>query len=70
VLVGGLQTLYLTGDQLGFAAGRGFWGTISDLNDNFATIGLAIVGVFIVAWLISYGIYRVKRCDDRGASPT
>jgi high-affinity nickel-transport protein len=70
VLVGGLQILDLTGDQLGFTAGRGFWGAIGDLNDNFATIGLAIVSIFIVAWLISYGIYRVKRYDERGASPT
>ena len=61
VLVGGLQTLNLTGDQLGLTADRGFWRAIGDLNENFATIGLVIVGLFIAAWLVSYGLYRVKR---------
>lgn len=61
VLVGGLQTLNLTGDQLGLTADRGFWRAIGDINENFATIGLVIVGLFIAAWLVSYGLYRVKR---------
>jgi len=69
VVVGGLEALNLIGDQLGLTEGGGFWGAIGDINDNFGTIGYAIVGLFIVAWLISYVVYRVNRYDDIEASP-
>ena len=70
LVVGGLQTLNLIGDQLGLVDRGGFWGFIGELNDNFAVLGFMIVGIFIAAWLISCGIYLVKRYDDLGASPT
>ena len=64
VIVGGLETLNLIGDQLGLTAGGGFWGAIGALNDNFGLLGYAIVGIFIVSWLVSYLVYRVNRYDD------
>ncbi|MGO9721878.1 MAG: HoxN/HupN/NixA family nickel/cobalt transporter [Methylocella sp.] len=64
VIVGGLETLNLTGDQLGLTDGAGFWGVIGSLNDNFSILGYVIVGIFIVAWLISYVVYRVNRYDE------
>ncbi len=64
VVVGGLEVLNLIGDQLGLTDGGGFWGVIGSLNDNFGVLGFAIVGIFIVAWLISYVIYRVNRFDE------
>jgi high-affinity nickel-transport protein len=64
VVVGGLETLNLIGDQLGLIDGRGFWAAISRLNHRFAVLGLVIVGLFIAAWLISYGLYRVKRSSS------
>ena len=51
VVVGGLETLNLIGDQLGLTDGGGFWGAIGDLNDNFGTLGYIIVGVFALAWV-------------------
>jgi high-affinity nickel-transport protein len=69
-VVGGLQTLYLIGDRLGLISGGGFWVAISDLNNNFGTLGALIVGVFIAAWLLSYVAYRLTRHDDVGTSPT
>ena len=69
VLVGGLESLDVIGDQLGFADTEGFWRAISDLNHNFAMLGLVIVGIFITAWLVSYAIYRVKRYDGPAGSP-
>jgi high-affinity nickel-transport protein len=53
VIVGGLETLNLIGDQLGLTDGGGFWGAIGSLNDNFGVLGYVIVGVFVAAWLIS-----------------
>jgi nickel/cobalt transporter (NiCoT) family protein len=64
VVVGGLETLNLIGDQLGLTDGGGFWGAIGDLNDNFGVLGYGIVGIFVIAWLISWAVYRAKGYDD------
>ncbi len=64
VVVGGLETLNLIGDQLGLTDGGGFWGAIGSLNDNFGVLGYLIVGIFIGAWLISYLVYRANRYDE------
>ncbi len=63
VVVGGLEALNLIGDQLGLTGGSGFWGAIGAINDNFGILGYAIVGIFVVSWLISFAIYRIKRYD-------
>jgi len=70
VVVGGLETLNLIGDQLGLTDGGGFWGAIGSLNDNFGLLGFAIVGLFVVAWLISYVVYRANRYDEIEVWPT
>jgi high-affinity nickel-transport protein len=64
VVVGGLETLNLIGDQLGLTDGGGFWGMIGALNDNFGEIGYLIIGIFALAWLVSFVVYRLKRYDD------
>jgi nickel/cobalt transporter (NiCoT) family protein len=64
VVVGGLETLNLIGDQLGLTDGGGFWGAIGDLNDNFGVLGYVIVGIFIAAWAISWIVYRARRYDE------
>jgi high-affinity nickel-transport protein len=63
VLVGGIEALGLISDQLGLSDGGGFWGAIGSLNDNFGVLGYLIVGIFILAWLVSYVVYRAKRYD-------
>jgi nickel/cobalt transporter (NiCoT) family protein len=68
VVVGGLETLNLIGDQLGLTDAGGFWGAVGSLNDNFGVLGYLIVGIFIAAWLVSYVIYRVNRYDEIEAS--
>jgi high-affinity nickel-transport protein len=68
VVVGGLETLNLIGDQLGLTDAGGFWGAIGSLNDNFGVLGYLIVGIFSTAWLVSYVVYRVNRYDEIEAS--
>jgi high-affinity nickel-transport protein len=63
VVVGGLETLNLIGDQLGLTDSGGFWAAIGAVNDNFGTLGYLIVGIFAASWLISFVIYRLKRYD-------
>ncbi|MBB5464225.1 HoxN/HupN/NixA family high-affinity nickel-transporter [Paraburkholderia sp. CI2] len=62
VLIGGIEALGLLADQLSFKGG--FWDVIGALNDNFNNLGFIIIGVFIVAWLASFFIYRMKGYDD------
>lgn len=62
VLIGGIEGLGLIGDQLGLEGW--FWNAIGALNDNFNGLGFAIIGVFILAWVVSLLIYRYARLDD------
>src|SRR5271157_2480598 len=64
VIVGGLETLNLIGDQLGLSDGGGFWGAIGSLNDNFGVLGYLIIGIFIASWLISWVVYRARGYDE------
>ena len=64
IVVGGLETLNLIGDELGFTEGGGFWGTIGALNDNFGALGYIIIGIFVVSWIGSVAFYRFKRYDE------
>jgi high-affinity nickel-transport protein len=64
VLVGGLETLNLIGDQLGLTDRGGFWGAVGAINDNFGMLGYLIVGVFVVAWALSALVYRWKGYDE------
>ncbi|QBR02171.1 HoxN/HupN/NixA family nickel/cobalt transporter [Paraburkholderia pallida] len=67
VLIGGIETLGLLGDQ--FNLKGAFWDVIGMLNDNFNDLGFIIIGVFILAWLLSFAIYRMKGYDDLPANP-
>ena len=64
VLIGGLETLNLVGDQFGLTDGGGFWGAIGDINDNFGLLGYFIIGVFALSWIGSVLVYRYIRYDD------
>ena len=55
-LVGGIKALGLLGAQLDLSGW--FWDGIGALNDGFNSLGFAIIGVFIAAWVGSVLIYR------------
>ena len=61
LVVGGIEGLGLLQSELNF--GGGFWDQIGLLNDHFGYIGFAIIGIFLVSWLVSTILYRVKRYD-------
>ena len=63
VIVGGLEALGLIGDQLGLTDQGVFWGAIGTINNNFGILGYLIVGAFLVSWLVSMIIYRIKGYD-------
>ena len=62
LLIGGIEVLGLVGDE--FELKGAFWKMMDSLNGNFGTIGFVIIGVFVVSWLASLLIYRLKRYDD------
>jgi nickel/cobalt transporter (NiCoT) family protein len=64
VLIGGLETLNLIGDQLGLTDGGGFWGAIGAINDNFGVLGYVIIGIFVLSWLGSVVFYNLKGYDE------
>jgi nickel/cobalt transporter (NiCoT) family protein len=61
LLVGGIEAIGLLKDQLSLTGG--FWDFIGSLNDNFGTMGFVIIGVFVLSWVGSVVIYRVKGFD-------
>ncbi len=62
VVIGGIEALGLIGDQ--FKLNGRFWDGIGVINDNFGTFGYVIVGLFVVSWIVSTVVYRVKRYDE------
>jgi nickel/cobalt transporter (NiCoT) family protein len=62
VLIGGIETLGLMGDQ--FALKGAFWEGVGALNDNFTALGVAIIGLFIAAWVGSVIVYRYTNLDE------
>ncbi|SIT51679.1 High-affinity nickel transport protein [Paraburkholderia piptadeniae] len=62
VLIGGLEALALIGDKLDM---RGtFWDAVGTAADHFGVLGYAVIGIFVLSWLISAVIYRLRRYDD------
>jgi len=70
IIVAGIEALGLLGSHF-FLKGF-FWDFIGSLNNNFYTIGLFIIGIFLCAWAMSFLIYRFKRLDklEINAGPT
>jgi nickel/cobalt transporter (NiCoT) family protein len=61
LLVGGLEAIGLLKDQLRLTGG--VWDLVGSLNDNLGALGFVIIGVFILSWIGSILIYRVKGFD-------
>jgi high-affinity nickel-transport protein len=60
LVVGTVEFLNIIAGQFKLT-GR-FWGWVSNL--DFETIGYLIIGIFVVSWLGSTILYKVKRYDD------
>ncbi|AYG59193.1 HoxN/HupN/NixA family nickel/cobalt transporter [Rhizobium jaguaris] len=62
VFIGGIEALGLISDKLGLEGG--VWSFIGDLNDNLANFGFAVVGIFLLSWLVSTILYKAKGYDS------
>jgi nickel/cobalt transporter (NiCoT) family protein len=61
LLIGGLEALGLIGSQL--ALSGWFWDAVGTLNDSIGNLGFAVVGIFVLCWIVSTIIYRLKRYE-------
>ncbi|RQV18617.1 HoxN/HupN/NixA family nickel/cobalt transporter [Burkholderia cenocepacia] len=64
LFIGGIEVFGLLTNQFGLKGG--LWDFIDylDAGDNFNNLGFAIIGVFIVAWIVSIVVYRIKGYDN------
>ena len=62
LLIGGIEVLGLIGDRLKIHGT--IWDAVSSLNNNFSVAGFAIIGVFVVSWVVSVFVYRINRYDE------
>jgi nickel/cobalt transporter (NiCoT) family protein len=68
LFIGSVEGLGLLAAKFGLTGP--FWDTVGRLNEALATFGFAIVGLFVVCWLISALLYRWGRYDDRISAST
>jgi nickel/cobalt transporter (NiCoT) family protein len=66
--IGGIEAIGLLKDQLKLTGG--VWDLVGNLNDNFGTLGFVIIGIFVVCWIGSVVVYRIKGFDRLEPSVT
>ncbi|MDR3472066.1 MAG: HoxN/HupN/NixA family nickel/cobalt transporter [Devosia sp.] len=66
IFIGGVEALGLISDKLSLSGG--FWDLIGEMNGNLTNFGYAVVGVFMLSWIVSTVIYRLKGYDSLGAT--
>lgn len=62
IVIGGIETLALIGGKLGLTSWP--WSLAAELGEQFNALGFAIIGLFVLCWLVSFAIYRWKRFDE------
>lgn len=62
LLVGGIEALGIIGGKLRLQGG--FWDFIGEVSENFGAVGYCIVGIFLVSWVVSTIVYRLKKYDE------
>ncbi len=55
-VVGGIEVAQVVSSQLGLSTG--LWGWLQNL--DFGVLGFAIIGTFLVSWMVAIGYYRYK----------
>ena len=61
LVIGGIEALGLIGDQVSLQGP--FWDFIAALSDNFGLLGYGIVALFVVSWIVSFVVYRLRGYD-------
>ena len=67
LLIGGIETAALIGQE--WRLHGWFWDRADALNNHFGALGYAIIALFVLAWLVSAIVYRLKRYDETEVRP-
>jgi high-affinity nickel-transport protein len=62
VVIGSVEALALAADKLGLSGP--FWNLVSEAASHFGLLGYFVIGLFVLSWVVSAIIYRLKRYDD------
>jgi high-affinity nickel-transport protein len=63
LVIGGIEGLGLAAQELNMSGGW-FWNDVNMLNGNFGYLGYSVIGIFLLSWLASIAIYKLKRYDE------
>lgn len=63
LVIGGIEGLGLLAQE-GNISGGPFWNFIDNLNNHFGYLGFAIIGIFLLSWLVSVVVYKVNRYEE------
>lgn len=66
LLIGGLEALELVAGKLGLEGS--FWQSVTAINDDLASMGVIVVGIFIASWLFSVLLYKWKGYGETPAT--
>ena len=61
LFIGGIEAFGLLREKLG--ASGPLWNLVDRLNSDLTDFGFAVIGIFLVSWLVSTAIYRLKSYD-------
>jgi high-affinity nickel-transport protein len=61
LIIGGIELTSILTERLGITTG--VLASIGSLDLNY--VGYAIVALFVVTWLIAFGVWRVARIEER-----
>jgi high-affinity nickel-transport protein len=62
LIIGSLEALSIIATELNLSGP--FWDQVGNLNQNFGSLGVIIVCLFVASWIISTIVYKVMRYDD------
>ena len=62
LLIGGVEAVALISETFGLNSG--LWRWIAEINDDLANFGFVVVGIFVVAWIVSAAVYWLKGYDQ------
>jgi nickel/cobalt transporter (NiCoT) family protein len=64
-VIGSIEIFSLLAEKLGLSGGAWDWPAAIDLN----TIGFAIVGLFVITWLVALAIWHFGNIEERWTAP-
>jgi high-affinity nickel-transport protein len=67
VVIGGIEALGLIASK--FSLHGGVWDVVDSINETFGMLGFLIIGIFVLSFLVSMLVYRIKRYDELEVAP-